>query len=418
MFARSVYAGVLLVLAAAGQAASPSMVPGMPPEVRSWREEILDHDTYEARVRAWRAYVDREPESAVAHVQLARALRYASLTDREKTDTSWTAAKEEQRRHVRRAMSLDDTCPEALVATADTLYDKHDPDSYRQARALAKRAADIAPDWPEPHFDLWNLAVAANDHEAAKTHLVALVDKGAFSPTLLDFAYNLLMSADENAVLLTNGDNDTYPLVALQATRSIRPDVTVANLSLLNLPEYAHFLWDDDPKAPLSRARIEELAQASQPRAQKFVAALLDAAHRGGRPLNAAVTVHPSHRGALGSLVLSGLALRVVGASTKDEMDYERTRHLFEDTFRLESASALTSRPGSDAAGRLTLNYVHVLQELASEMAARKDVTGVRWAMTQSLAILSSLGEAKHATDVLDFWKTLDAEGARMHAKG
>jgi tetratricopeptide (TPR) repeat protein len=101
-----------------------------------------------------------------------------------------------------------------------------------------RQAVELDPANGDAWCMVWSEALRRGDTEMERRSLESFVQTEFFTPCVFNYARWMLEQLPQNALLLTNGDLDTYPTVALQTVEGIRPDVAVVNLSLLNLSWY------------------------------------------------------------------------------------------------------------------------------------------------------------------------------------
>lgn len=88
---------------------------------------------------------------------------------------------------------------------------------------------------------------------------------GAYYPAILGYSRDVLATCAPDAILFVGGHRDALPLWYLQAVESLRQDVTVVNLTLLNAPWYirqartGHLFCNSSVATVMADADIDQL---------------------------------------------------------------------------------------------------------------------------------------------------------------
>ena len=187
-----------------------------PEKIVSKREVIYDTDTYKKLADLWEKYNKVYP-SEDAYANWMYALRYAGFEN---------------------YLDLVDKGLKKYPANPVLLYlaslKKHGSTDNDIGRMQQEIAIAIDPTYVDPWFSLIINYMIQGDEERTNLALRNILDGHAITDEVMDFSYNMLQILEPNAILITNGDNDTYPAWILTRILNIRPDVTIVNRSLLN----------------------------------------------------------------------------------------------------------------------------------------------------------------------------------------
>ncbi len=101
-----------------------------------------------------------------------------------------------------------------------------------------EKAQALGPNRIELHDDLMTYYQVMRDKENIKTVAQNWFASNDISPGLYTWCYNMLQCVEDDAILITVGDNDTYPAWILQEAKGVKPQVSIINASLITYDAY------------------------------------------------------------------------------------------------------------------------------------------------------------------------------------
>lgn len=201
--------------------------------VYSFVRVIHEQEWYKQQAKAWKMEIDKDSQNKTAWANFYMANRVISKyfgVDVRKEHLEWLMPLDEIVQLAEKAI------PNSFELYYFKAYKGYKSKDYEEN---VQKAHEIS---PYNSLILPNLMNCYQIHRDQKN--IAIVSEKWFQSNetpqeLLITAYNNLISLDQNAILLTYGDNDTYPCWILQYARKIRPDVLVLSIPLaVNKDDY------------------------------------------------------------------------------------------------------------------------------------------------------------------------------------
>lgn len=217
-----------------------------PEPVYSVVRQEHNFDWYEQQAKAWKQEIDKGTKNNMAWVYWYEANRMAcDFIDKEKFESK-------KGDYFVTKSQIVEMAEKAIPTSFELYFLKMKYDKTRSSDEFLFKAQEIRP------FDnlilpnLLNFYQIKNDKPNAELTCKKWFNCNEMPQELLITAYNSLISLDSNAILLTYGDNDTYPYWVLQNAQKLRPDVLVLSIPMAtHLDEYRVNVFKEQNIKPL-----------------------------------------------------------------------------------------------------------------------------------------------------------------------
>ena len=356
--------------------------------------EMRSNDWYQQQAKLWKNEIEKNPSSEEAWYNYYNANRYANFDD--------IASKGKQEHLDKIIEDMGKAIPNTYTHYLLKYWNSCSEPDY----SLVEKAYAINPDRPDTYYPLMSRAEIQGDTKTLKEYCTKLYDSKDIAPWLYEYNYNVLVSVKPNAILFTNGDNDTYPAWVLQQVHNVRPDVTVMNLSMCQIEEYLQNKLNSigikaDAKEIQENAKVSEAGKSIRFDTKKMVNDLIQIfqKQKSEIPLCFALTVYNQYTGDISNeLYIIGLAYQY----SKERLDnIAQIKKNLETNMRLDHLKFdwyNENQMGISMMNNMNMNYVVPMIMLAEHYKESGELSkSDEW---RDLAI--SLSEKAGKTEVLD----------------
>ncbi len=209
-----------------------------PETVYSVAKVKKSYNWYVEQARLWSLETRNTPTNEEAWFNYFKACRMAKISFSNPADwttDNWKANKDYLLDGDEILPLMDKNIPESFT-TNYCKWNNHG--SNPEKLIFLENAYKIAPNRPEVFDGFVVYFETQGNINKRKEFNQKWFELNDISPGLLSYNYNVLQSVKPGSIILTGGDNDTFPTWMIQDVKEIKTDVEVINISLLNIKEY------------------------------------------------------------------------------------------------------------------------------------------------------------------------------------
>ncbi len=190
----------------------------------------LTNSEYKSAAELWQTEVQNNAQNEIAWLNLYKSTRYAAISNQTKK-----ISKENQKELTQILEKMNAALPNSFAFQyASYLHGNKSDESFSHLKA----AYNIRPNEVELVDDMLCDALITQNGENVRKFAQLLSKQNIYNASEVEYNKNVLNSIEQNAVLLTSGNVDTYPLILMQQLQNFRTDVTVINMEWLNSKTY------------------------------------------------------------------------------------------------------------------------------------------------------------------------------------
>jgi len=270
-----------------------------PQTVYSIAKEVKEISWYETQLKLWKAEIDMNNKNGEAWTNYYLASRALKNLSAHNSD--------EKKKYVALCAQIVTDVQKAMPNTFDAYYLAYSETGVGGPVENLKKAEAINANDPRILDDLMIRYLVDGNNPKFEEYAVKLFETNEMPVAMLSWGYNLLSELDENAVLFTCGDNDTYSAWIVSAAKKFRKDVTVVNTSLIHIDDYRKRVLEE-----MGYPALEVTASDETPDGWKLKSkAIYDHFFNGKRPVYVATTAIELFEEDYGDkLFLTGLAYK------------------------------------------------------------------------------------------------------------